>query len=55
MISNYPETLGTPDILDVQCKIRGSGPAACRLLLSTNNAAVLLMQQGKHIYDYEGH
>lgn len=46
VVAHFPETLGTPEILDVQCKAKGNGPVACRMLLSTDNAAVVLMQQG---------
>ncbi len=47
MVAHFPETFGLPEILDVQCKSKGSGPVACRLLLSSDNAALILMQQGK--------
>ncbi|XP_037025633.1 ER membrane protein complex subunit 1 isoform X2 [Bradysia coprophila] len=47
MVANFPETFGLPEILDVQCKSKGSGPVACRMLLSSDNAALILMQQGK--------
>lgn len=47
VVAHFPDTFGLPEILDVQCKSKGSGPVACRMLLSSDNAALILMQQGK--------
>lgn len=47
VVAHFPETFGLPEILDVQCKSKGTGPVACRMLLSSDNAALILMQQGK--------
>lgn len=47
IVAHYPE-LGSPEIFDVRCKAKAPGQAAaCRILLSTENGAITLMQQGK--------
>lgn len=53
VVANFPETFGLPEIVDVQCKSKGTGPVACRMLLSTDNAALVLMQQGKFTSEVE--
>lgn len=47
IVAHYPES-GSPQIYDVRCKAKAPGQAAaCRILLSTENGAITLMQQGK--------
>lgn len=50
VVADFPETFGVPEILDVQCKSKGTGPVACRMLLSSDNAALILMQQGEFFF-----
>ncbi|XP_058813802.1 ER membrane protein complex subunit 1-like isoform X2 [Topomyia yanbarensis] len=47
--SDYPETLGTPNIMSVRCKSSSSssGQLACRLLISSADGALTLVQSGK--------
>lgn len=49
-VTEYPNTLGTPELIDVRCKTGGSGTRnqlACRLLVSSADGALILIQQGK--------
>ncbi|XP_055587315.1 ER membrane protein complex subunit 1 isoform X2 [Uranotaenia lowii] len=49
--SDYPDTLGSPKVLSVRCKTSNSGRTqgqlACRLLISSTDGAISLIQQGK--------
>lgn len=46
--SDYPETLGTPELVAIRCKTSGSSQQlACRVLLSSADGALTLVQQGK--------
>lgn len=53
MVSNYPKSMGLPTIFDITCKsnskqIRESTDLpVCKYLLSTENGAILLMQQSR--------
>lgn len=51
LITDYPETLGTPDLVAVRCKTTSGagsrGQLACRLLISSEDGALTLIQQGK--------
>ncbi|XP_062535416.1 ER membrane protein complex subunit 1 isoform X2 [Armigeres subalbatus] len=51
-VAEYPETLGSPELVAVRCKTTGgSGPRgsqlACRVLVSSEDGAITLLQQGK--------
>jgi hypothetical protein len=44
---NYPQTLGAPEINAVRCKMTNKNQLGCRILLSTADGALVLVQQGK--------
>lgn len=45
--SNYADTFGIPLIYDVRCKSKSNDQSiACQFLLSSENGAIILIQQG---------
>lgn len=47
-VTVYPNTYGTPEIRALKCKTKTDGqPLACRILLTSDDGAVFLIQQGK--------
>lgn len=49
VVAHYPDA-GNPQIIDVRCKDKSSSGKAivCSILLSTDDGAILLMQQGNN-------
>lgn len=48
VVAHYPDSLGKPEIVSVKCRGKiDSQPPVCRVLLSTEDGAIVLMQQGK--------
>lgn len=46
--TQFTETLGKPSIYDVRCKLKPADqPIACQFLLSSENGAIILIQQGQ--------
>ncbi|EAT44875.1 AAEL003785-PA [Aedes aegypti] len=50
-VADYGETFGSPDLIAVRCKTTGGngprGQLACRVLISSKDGALTLIQQGK--------
>lgn len=46
---SYPEHLGTPRVLDASCKTNKKSELVCRIVLTTENAAVVQLQSGKNL------
>lgn len=44
---NYPSHLEKPEIVDVTCKRSRRNEPVCRILISTENGATILLQSGK--------
>lgn len=44
--TNYPSHLNTPHVIDASCKVNKKSDFVCRIVLSTDNAAILQLQSG---------
>jgi ER membrane protein complex subunit 1 len=48
VVAHYPESLGEPQIVGVQCKNRNDAQGqACRILMATDDGAIVMLQQSK--------
>lgn len=48
--TEYPNHLNAPHVIDASCKTNKKGDFVCRILLSTDNAAVVQLQSGMNLF-----